>query len=252
MARSSRTPALDAFRAGHPVTPIGYIRGRAIMPIAGGASDDPTPEEKAAEEAAAAKAAEDAKNAGPKEGEPGYFPAATPRADMTPAQQIAYDAFHGRKHENRAKEWAQAFPGKTAAEIKTIVDAAEATRRNTLTLDDKTLEDARADATAKALADAGLKAVRSAFNLLLGDMPKEQRDAELEMLDLGKFITTDGEVDTDKVRTAVKRIKPDKGQDGQQHQRRDYGQGSRGGSAPGGSVAAIMEQRRADREKIKK
>ena len=42
MKRTTRTPALDAFRAGRAIEPIGYIRGRAIMPIAGGAQDEAT------------------------------------------------------------------------------------------------------------------------------------------------------------------------------------------------------------------
>ena len=48
MKRTTRTPALDAFRVGRPVEPIGYIRGRAIMPIAGGAPDDDDPDESVA------------------------------------------------------------------------------------------------------------------------------------------------------------------------------------------------------------
>ena len=238
---------------GAPLRAI-FVRrdGRVFWPMLGGDDTVPTAEDKAAAEAkaaeddAAAKAAEDARNSSPKEGEVGYFPAATPRASMTPEQQIAYDAFHGRKHEGRAKEWSSAFPGKTAAEIKEIVDAAEAARRNTLTLDEKTLEDAKAEARKSALADAGPKAVKSAFDLLLGDMPQKDKDEHLDVLDLSKFLTDDHEVDTVKVRAAVARIQPDKGQG---KPPRDYGQGTRSSGAPAGSVAAIVAERRAAREK---
>jgi hypothetical protein len=174
------------------------------------------------------------------------FPANTPVAEMTPAQQAAYHQHQSRKHEGRAKDWSQAFPGKTAAEIKAIVDAAEASRRNTLTLDEKTIEDAKADARKAALAEIGPKAVKSAFDLLLGDMPEQEKDEHIDTLDLSKFLTDDNEVDTAKVRAHVARIQPDKGQGSQG---RDFGQGRRGGSsASAGGVAAVMEARRAERE----
>lgn len=244
MKRTTRTPALDAFRAGRDIEPIGYIRGRAIMPIAGGAPDDP-PADPAKTDPPADPAKTDPPADPPKD--PG-FPANTPVDEMTDAQAAAYHRHQSRKHEGRAKDWSQAFPGKTAAEIKTIVDAAEAARRNTLTLDDKTLEDARADARAKALAETAPKAVKSAFDLLLGDMPDTDKAEVIDTLDLSKFLTSDNEVDTAKVKAHVARINPVKGPEG-----RDFGQGRRGGSsAKSGSVAAVMEARQAERDAKKK
>ena len=205
--------------------------------VAAAAAAEKAATDKAAEDAATAKAAADAaaKATG--------FPANTPVAEMTPAQQAAYHQHQSRKHEGRAKDWASAFPGKTAAEIKTIVDKAEADRRNTLTLDDKTLEDAKAEARKSAFAELGPKAVKSAFDLLLGDMPDKDKAEHIETLDLSKFLTDDNEVDTAKVRANVARITPDKGRG----QGRDYGQGLRGATAPAGSVAAVMEARQAAR-----
>ena len=93
------------------------------------------------------------------------------------------------------------LPGKTAAEIKAIVDAAEASRRNTLTLDEKTIEDAKNEARQSALAEIGPKAVKSAFELLLpGDMPDTDKAELIDTLDLSKFLTSDNEVDTAKVK----------------------------------------------------
>lgn len=228
MNRMTSTPALDAFREGRPVEPIGYIRGRAIMPIAGGAPDDPPADPPADPPSNDDPPADPPKNdppkvEPPKEGEVGYFPQATPRKDMTPEQQIAYDAFHGRKHEQRAREWGSLFPGKTAAEIKAIVDQAEAARRNTLTLDERTLEDERQKAREAALADVGPKAVKSAFDLLLGDMPEQDKAEVLDTLDLKKFLTSDNEVDTAKVKAHVARLNP---ADKAPH-RRDFGAGNR-------------------------
>lgn len=163
------------------------------------------------------------------------FPANTPVAEMTPAQQAAYHQHQSRKHEGRAKDWSQAFPGKTAAEIKAIVDEAEKNRRNTLTLDEKTIEDAKAEARKSALAEFGPKAVQTAFELLLGDMPDTDKAEVIDTLDLSKFLTDDNEVDTAKVRTHVSRINPDKGPE---RQRRDYGAGPRGNSSGSTGVAA--------------
>lgn len=240
-------------KTGKPLRAIFIDRhGRPRFPILGASPDDPDdkggddPDDKGGDKP-------DDKGGDkpepPKEGEVGYFPQATPRASMTPEQQIAYDAFHGRKHEGRAKEWSSAFPGKTAAEIKAIVDAAEEARRNTLTVDQKALEDAEAKGRTTLLAELGPAAVRASFDLLLpSDMPQKDKDEHLDVLDLSKFLTDDHQVDTAKVRAAVARMNPDKGQGGQGRQH-DWGQGRRGGSsAKPGSIAAVQEQRRAERE----
>jgi hypothetical protein len=177
------------------------------------------------------------------------FPANTAVADMTVEQQLAYHQYHSRKHEQRAKAYRDAAGGKSADEVKQLVDGAESARRNTLTVDERALEDAKNQGRAAALAEVGPKAVRSAFDLLLGDMPEKDRDEHIDTLDLSKFLTDDNEVDTAKVRAHVARIQPAKGQGGQT----DWGQGRRGGTSGGGpsgkSVAAVMADRRAAREK---
>lgn len=166
------------------------------------------------------------KSGGDKGGSDLGFPKDTPVAQMTPEQQAAYHLHHSRKHEGRSKEWQSAFPGKTAAEIKAIVDKAEADRRNTLTLDEKTLEDAKAEARTAALAEIGPKAVKSAFDLLLGDMPEQDKAEVLDTLDLKKFLTDDNEVDTAKVRAHVARLNP-AGKAPHQQRLRDFGAGDR-------------------------
>lgn len=227
--------------------------------FAGWSMEEPDAAAKAAADAAAAaktaedKAAADAKTAADaaaaKAAEDKGFPADTPVAEMTEKQQAAYHLHQSRKHEGRSKEWSSAFPGKTAAEIKTIVEAAEAARRNTLTLDEKTLEDAKAEARKSALAETAPKAVKSAFDLLLGDMPDKDKAEVLDTLDLSKFLTDDNEVDTAKVKATVARINPDKGRG----PGRDFGQGNRGGGSAGaGSIAAVRAAREAARaEKTK-
>lgn len=229
---------------GAPLRAI-FVRGdgRVFWPILGASPDDPADPPK--DPADPPKDPADPPKDPAKPDDKG-FPDHTPVAEMTAEQQAAYHRFQSRKHEGRAKDWADAFPGKTAAEIKVIVDAAEAARRNTLTLDDKTLEDERAKARKETLAEMGPKAVASAFNLLLpSDMPEKEKDEVLEVIDLSKFLNSDNEVDTVKVKAHVARIiGPAKGQGSG----RDFGQGRRGTSAPAGSVAAVKEERRKARE----
>lgn len=239
-------PTMTHPRTGAPLAALFVDKhGRARYPLMGASPDDP--DDKANDDAAdkGDDGKADDKKSDDKANEPA-FPANTPVAEMTPAQQAAYHLHQSRKHEGRAKDWSQAFPGKTAAEIKAIVDTAEANRRNTLTLDEKTIEDAKAEARKSALAETAPKAVKAAFDLLLGDMPEKDKAEHIETLDLSKFLTDDNEVDTAKVRANVARITPAKGQEGQG---RDFGQGRRGGSsASAGSVAAVMEARRAERD----
>lgn len=219
--------------------------GRARYPIMGAAEGDDPPDGPPKPPADTPKPPADPPSGEPKPGDLNYFPADTPRASMSPAEQLAFDAYNSQRWEKRAKGWGKHFPGKTPDEIKAIVDEVEKNRRNTLTLDEKTLEDAKAEARREALAEIGPKAVESAFNLLLGGMSEAERADALSVLDLTKFLNSDNQVDTEKVKAQVARIAPPvKGQTPP----RDYGQGPRGTSAPTGGVAAIMQARREARE----
>lgn len=223
---------------GAPLRAI-FVRrdGRVFWPILGASPDDPADAaaaaaaaataaaEKAATEKAAADAAA-AKGGGDDADKDRGFPKDTPVAQMKPEEQAAYHLFHSRKHEGRSKEWSDAFPGKSATEIKAIVDEAEKNRRNTLTLDQKTIEDAQAEARKSALAEIGPKAVRSAFDLLLSDMPDTDKAEVLDTLDLSKFLTSDNEVDTAKVKSAVARLNP-AGKAPHSQRVRDFGAGDR-------------------------
>lgn len=253
------TNSLGPIMRRHPLTgaaivPLGVVGGRVVWPIMGG-------DETAGAAATGTEGAAAAGAAGT-EGDPGAsggaqgatktdeggsdkgFPAHTPVADMTPEQQAAYHLHQSRKHEDRAKGWASAFPGKTAAEIKAIVDKAEADRRKTLTVDEAALEDAKNQGRTEVRTQLAPVRVREAFELVLGDTPKAEIDAALDLLDLNKFVNDDGRVDTAKVRTFAQKINPAMGST----TKRPIGQGSRGGGHAAGSVAAVMAERRAARE----
>lgn len=232
----------------HPLTgaPLQAVfvdkHGRPRYPIMGGAPDDGGGDDAAAkaaadaktaadaaaaktaaDKAAADKAAADAKTDRPKPGELGYFPPDTAKADMKPEERLAYDAFQSRKHEGRSREWHEAFGGKTAAQVK---EELESLRREKLSDHEKAVEDAKKTGREEAVGEYAPKAVKTALKLLLGDMPDAEKEAEIELLDLRKFITESGDVDTDKVRRAAEKISPPAGTAGQQRLR-NYGAGDR-------------------------
>lgn len=169
------------------------------------------------------------------------FPADTPVAEMTLEQQIAYHKHQSRRHEQRATAYYQAVGGKSADEIKQEMEAARVAK---LTADEKAVEEAKRAAREETTREYGPKSVRAAFNLLLGDMPEQDRDDEIGLLDLSKFLTADGEVDTDKVRNHASKIAPAGKDNGQ----RDYGQGRRNGQQKSG-VSAGADMFAASRNK---
>lgn len=197
--------------------------GRPRFPIMGGAPDDPPKDEPPKDEPP--KDDPPPKDEPPKDEPPGDlgFPKDTPVAEMTLEQQVAYHRHQSRKHEQRATEYRSAAGGKSAAEVQAEL---EQLRRDKMTADERAIDDAKRQAREAATSEFGPKAVRAALNVLLGDMPEEERNAEVDLLDLTKFLTADGDVDTDKVRRAAERISPaDKG--GDQRRRRDFGAGDR-------------------------
>lgn len=167
------------------------------------------------------------------------FPANTPVANMTPEQQAAYWRTQAQKHEGRNKDLLAITGGKYGDELKNVLDAGEQARRDKLSADERALEDARRTTREEVAREYGPRSVRAAFDLLLGDMPEQDRNAEIDLLDLSKFLTSDGSVDTDKVRRLAAKIAPaDKGQGNQQ---RNYGQGKHGaGQSTGLAAGADM------------
>lgn len=160
------------------------------------------------------------------------YPAQTPVAEMTAPQQAAYWRDKARTHENRATEYRTAVGGKTADEVRTELDTL---RREKMTADERAIEDAKRTERESVAREYGPRSVRTAFDLLLGDMPEQERNEEIELLDLSKFLTSDGNVDTAKVRSHAAKIAP--AAKGSGTGTRDFGQGKRGGSAASGTSA---------------
>lgn len=132
------------------------------------------------------------------------FPDKTPWRDMPPEQQAAYWQHQAKKHEARAN---------STKDYDAIKNERDALKSQTLTADEKALEDAantarEAGATeernklAPRLVTAEFKAV------VAGRIPADTLAAILEPLDTTKFLAADGEVDTDKVKQYVAGIVP--------------------------------------------
>lgn len=175
------------------------------------------------------------------------FPANTPVEKMTAEQQAAYYRVQSRKHEDRNKDILKITGGKYGDDLKAVLDELETLRDEKRTDGEKAVEEARRAAREEVAREYGPKSVRTAFELLLGDMPQEERDTEIDLLDLSKFLTDSGDVDTAKVRRHAEKIAPtDKGQGGQQH---DFGAGRRGNDTSKTGVAAGAELFAASRKK---
>jgi len=157
------------------------------------------------------------------EGSSEGFPADTPLAEMTAEQREAYWKHQARKHENRVKSLGDIDALKAKAEA---FDALEAEK---LTPSEKAIQEARAEERERVLAEQAKavadRLVAAEFKVAFAGRKKPEEVAELlEPLDLTKFLTSDGEVDADKVSKYAAGIAP------AGRQWPGTGQGSRGTS----------------------
>lgn len=171
------------------------------------------------------------------------FPKDTPVEQMTVEQAAAYWKHQSKRHEQRNREWKDAAGGKSAAEIKAALDAAEKLRQQNLSDQEKAVEEAAAKGKAEGARTAALAAARMAFEFALGhDSEKNDQSDLIDTLDLSKVVKDDGQIDTAKVRSIVSKLAPGKG--GQQDRERDFGGGRRGsGKTRSGGGKAEAERR---------
>lgn len=227
---------------GEPLRAIGFNpkTGAPRWPIMGGAPDpdpaDPTKTDP--------PPADPPKTDPPKTDPPENkgFPENTPVASMTIEQQAAYWQHNSKKHENRVGEYKQALGGRTTDQLNADLEAAEKLRQQALTDQERAVEEARKEGQTSTAAELGPKSVRAAFDLLLGDaMEKDTLDSEMDLLDLSKFLTSSGDVDTAKVRAHAQKIAPSGKGTGKDRQPFDFGGGNRGDDGQSAGVAAGRE-----------
>lgn len=158
------------------------------------------------------------------------YPANKAITDMTDQEQAAYWKFHAQKWEGFARD------RKDYAKVKRELDEI---KRSQMTDHDRALEDARAEARTQALQESGTRLVEARLTGLLEGRGMDENEVKdrLQFVDKSKFLTGDGEVDTELVSNFLDGVAPT-----QEQQRQvwpDMGQGRRGnpaGQTAGGSV----------------
>lgn len=243
MNRTTLTPALAAYAAGRTIAPLWISpSGRAYYPIAGG-SQDPDPKPDPAPDPKPDPKPDPAPDPKPKpDPEPPAkgFPENTPVAEMRPAEQAAYWQHQAKKHEDRNKTLLGITGGKYGDDLKADLDQLAELKKQSMTDAEKAVEDAKAATRA----ELGPVRVRDAFELLLGDLDEQEMNDQLDLLDMSKFLTDSGNVDTAKVRTFAQKIAPsDKGA-GKDGRNPDYGQGWRSSAVSASGISAGRDRYR--------
>jgi hypothetical protein len=175
----------------------------------------------------------------PPAGESRGYPANTPVADMTPEQRQAYDADKREQNRQQREAWRAATRGQSPEEIAAALAELETLKRERLSESERAVAEARDQVRSEVTRTMATENVRTAFALLLpDDMPEAEQNEAIEVLNLEAFLTSDGRVDTAKVRTTAAKIAPRQGSGTQQ---RDFGQGRRTTPSDKSGVAAGAE-----------
>lgn len=136
------------------------------------------------------------------------FPAETPVNEMTDAQQAAYWKYHSRKHETQAKSREDYDAIKALADKWTAHEKASKPADQVKAEEDA--EEARKAAEKAVAAKYATKLVTAEFKAAVaGRMKPEDLTDLLEDMDLTKYLTDDGDVDTDRVTKKAAIIAPE-------------------------------------------
>lgn len=217
----------------HPrtgLTALGYRKdGRPIWPVLGGSE----PPDQPPDPAPPAPAPQ------PDRG----FPENTPVAEMTVEQQAAYWKHQSRRHEDRVKAYGGLTP-EQLAELRTKAERADALDFELMSDKDKAVSEAAQNARWAAEAEIMPRLVDAEFRAAAaGRIEPDKLATILEPLDKSRFLTDNGDVDTDKVNAFVDGIAPDRGTEPPPRRGPSpAGHGRRDSSAtPGQSVASGRE-----------
>lgn len=141
-----------------------------------------------------------------------------------PAEEIAKWQALARKHEDRAK--ANAAAAKELEQVKAA----------SMSEQEKAVAEAVAKARTETLVEVGGQLAAAQVRVAAaGRLADDQLDTLIETVDLAKFLTEDGAVDTERVKTFVDRIAPaSDAPEPDPFSGLDLGQGARGAPAAGG------------------
>lgn len=182
------------------------------------------------------------------------YPANTPLAQMTEAQQLAYWKAHAKKHEERARKadslasWKEQNAAKIEEYDRLIAASKTDHERELDTVKSQVAEQARAEVRGKMVRDLVDAEFRAAAR---GALSRDQVAKILAPLDPNYFVADGGGVDVEKISAYVAELNPtgggsggDGNGNGSSDKRRwpDTGQGRRGAdNAQGGSVQSGVE-----------
>lgn len=177
---------------------------------------------------------------------PEGFPPNTPLDQMTPEQQLAYWKYHARQHENQEKALK-----KQLADLPALKQKAE--QYDQLEQQNKTEHERELDAAREEALQQGeilgasrylSAAVKAEFRALTGKA-KEDVDAAFAHVDVSTFIDDDGELDHVAIENFAKTFgAADDDRDSHDPAREVLNRHRRGSQPSGGSVKALMEQRK--------
>lgn len=139
------------------------------------------------------------------------FPPNTPVAEMTDKQAAAYWKHQSRQHEQRNRAYGNLTP-EQLQELRTKAERADALEYDLSSDKDKAVADATKAASDAKDAEYRPLLVAAKFEAVsAGRIEPEKLATILEPLDLTKFLTADGKVDTAKVQSYVDGIAPARG-----------------------------------------
>ena len=145
------------------------------------------------------------------------YPKDTPIAEMSDKEQAAYWKYHARQHEAKAKSREDYDQQKADAEKWRQAQDEKKTP------DQKAIDAAKEEARAEERRKIAPRLVAAEFKARSKGVDEELLEAFLEDIDHTKYLTADGDVDTEKVKARAEKLAPKK----QQQQRRDNHQGYR-------------------------
>jgi hypothetical protein len=167
------------------------------------------------------------------------FPENTPVAEMTDAQAAAYWKDKARKHENTAKARADYDQLKARAARADELEAANATEQ------EKAVKAARDEAAAQERARVAPQLVLAKFEAVAAGRIDAERLRDLtDDLDLSKYLTDKGEVDSEKVTKKVAAWAPKETDTKKTRRYPDTGGGNRGDAVSSKGAAGAAEAAR--------
>jgi hypothetical protein len=192
-------------------TPVGYRpNGRPIWPMMGGAPDDGDTGGDAGA-GSDAGAGDQGAGQGGNTGDRG-FPENTPWSEMTPEQQVNYWRYQSRRHEDRARVFADLTP-EALRDLRDKAARAEQLEYDLGTDKDRAVTDARKAEREAVIAEVTPEVVAAKLDAAAAraGVSETALAAALEFVDAKRFLKDDGKIDADRVTKFVASIAPDRG-----------------------------------------